>query len=298
MTKMTLKAKILTLSFTVTFIILSLSGCGLEAKKSSSNPSNPSPTVLPIGTVTPTPTPTPLPIGSPDLSPITYRLDNLDKQIINLQTQITELGAKVNTLSSGSPSSVTITQLQSQITALQSQLTMYYSATSDLFRVASSVTSDPHYIGSQNTALTCKDSLSQIAQSFTATSTGVFSGINGLFARTGDPKTIMFHLAPMTASGFVSSTYLSTASFDSSLLTNSYSQWTHIPMPPVNIISGTKYAIIVECPRADSSNWVGWSADAINPNYPEGAAYLSKDNGKTWAFTTPDTDATFVVNIA
>lgn len=305
MTKIPLKAKIIMLSFTITLIILSLSGCGLEAKKSNSNPS---PTVIPIGSPS-SPTPTPIPIGAtvPDLSPITYRLDNLDKQITSLQTQITELGARVNSLSSSSSSNTSattaaataaaITDLQAKVAQLQSQLTMYYNSTSNLFRVSTGVLYGPHYVGNQNTALTFRHPASWRGQTFTATATGVFTGVNGLFAKTGDPQTVMFHLVSVDAAGAPSSMFLSTGSLNTSLVGSSYSQWYNVPMTPYNVVVGTKYAVILESPRGDSQNFIGWGADAINPTYTDGAAYTSEDSGKTWKAVTPDTDLTFVVNV-
>ncbi len=52
---------------------------------------------------------------------------------------------------------------------------------------------------------------------------------------------------------------------------------------PIELISGTTYAIVVSAPdAADINNRVGWGLKTSNP-YADGARYLSSDSGSSWS---------------
>lgn len=98
-----------------------------------------------------------------------------------------------------------------------------------------------------------------------------------LYSTTGTPK--------------VPNAQLQTVQYNANSWLNTTYQWKMIVITSQAVVSGTDYAIVVEVPDGDGTNYVSWGYDGSSPSYSNGYRAYSDDDASSW---NQDTDADFL----
>jgi len=123
----------------------------------------------------------------------------------------------------------------------------------------------------------------RIAQTFTTHDAHLLTHISVKTYRVGTPGTIHLSIRATDGDGKPTGADLSTGSLNGNSITvNTVGEWYDVPMPPVSLSAGTKYALVW---YADST-YAYWKRDLTSPAYSGGSQANSADSGGTWTLTT------------
>jgi len=122
------------------------------------------------------------------------------------------------------------------------------------------------------------------AQTFTALANHQVNSVKLLAYRIGTPSTLIVSLRVINSSGHPSGSDLASGSTSGDTLPLSQpGEWREITFyQPVNLVAGTKYAIVARAPGGGGGNAVKWMTDSTAPDYTSGNRESSGDSGASW----------------
>lgn len=126
-----------------------------------------------------------------------------------------------------------------------------------------------------------------LSQSFTVETSHKVTSVKLLLLRTGNPGTItvgIYAAGGITGNDPVGSALCSGTTNGNTLPTGSPYEWREISLGGgYDLVSGTKYCILVKVLGADVSNHVSWRADSTSPTYTGGIERHTVDGGINWS---------------
>jgi len=135
-------------------------------------------------------------------------------------------------------------------------------------------------------ASNCSSSTTDVAESFTPSSSETLNMVSLYIKKNGNPADISIHIVA-DDSGHPSTTALSTGTLSSNLVTNSYN-WANVTFPsPATLTSGTTYWLVADANCEKNKYWI-WGKDSNN-GYGNGIAKASSDwSSEGWSSLTGD----------
>ncbi len=121
-------------------------------------------------------------------------------------------------------------------------------------------------------------------QTFTSQSDHQANAVSLMAYRIGYPGTLIVSLRATGSGGHPAGYDLASGSTSGDTLPLSQSgEWREITLSqPVDLIAGTRYAIVARAPGGGGGNAVKWLTDTTAPDYPGGNREASGDSGASW----------------
>jgi hypothetical protein len=127
-----------------------------------------------------------------------------------------------------------------------------------------------------------------LAQSFTASTGYSCTGVKLKLVRNGTPGTVAIKLYATDGSSKPTGAALASGTYDGDTLpAHGAGNWVSVTWAsPYTVVSGTKYAIVVNITGGSTAQYVGWRYDSTAASYTGGTYIASADSGASWTLTS------------
>jgi len=145
------------------------------------------------------------------------------------------------------------------------------------------------YYRESNTSIYINSSTRYLAQVFTATDSYTCRKLYIRISREGSPGDLTVELQGTTGGQPDNVALASYTVPEADIPVYPTPGWMEVDLGDgVALTNGTKYAIVLKCPGADSTNRLHWAEDTTSPTYDGGEVWWSNDSGSTWNSTAND----------